>query len=256
MNKKILLLGGTTEAREIAGQLAQIPNVEALVSLAGVTSNPGHYALPTRIGGFGGVEGLHRYLSDNRIDLLVVALHPYADRMWRNAVEAAKQAGVAMVVHHRAPWMPLEGDHWSLVHDIDAAVARLKRTRRSNVFLPLGRKEIAKFEAAPKHSYLVRAIETIDPPLDLPNVTVLQARPPFTKDAEIALMKERRIDLMIVKNSGGSANYAKIEAARELGVEVIVVRRPYMPGVPHQLTVAETMAAIGGRLGHEKKRVA
>jgi precorrin-6A/cobalt-precorrin-6A reductase len=236
--------------------LAQISGIDALASLAGATSSPSQYALPMRIGGFGGVEGLSSYLIENRIDLLVVALHPYADRMWQNALEAARQTGVAMVVNHRAPWKPIDGDRWSSARDIQAAVARLQRRRSSNVFLPLGRKEISKFEAAPKHNYLVRAIEKIQPPLDLPNVTCLLARPPFSKEAEIALMLQHRVDLMIVKNSGGVDTYAKMEAARELGVETIIIRRPYSVSVAHHDTVDETMSAIVAKLDHDTKRFA
>lgn len=252
----ILLLGGTTEAREIAEMLAQCPNMNATLSLAGATTVPGRYALPTRVGGFGGIEGLRSYLIDKRINLLVNATHPYADRMWVNAITAAEQAGVPLVVFHRPEWTPVEGDCWSYSNNVDAAVKKLRRMRVRKVFLPLGRKELAKFEAAPKHRYLIRAIEAFETPLKLPNATYLKARPPFTKAAEIALMRKHEIDLMIIKNSGGSATYAKIAAARELGIETIVIRRPHEADVPHCRTVAQTMSSIAEQLGHVKKRVA
>lgn len=254
--KKILLLGGTTEAREISEVLAKCANSEAVMSLAGATSIPGAYPLPLRIGGFGGAEGLSRYLVENQIDLLVNATHPYANRMWQNAIDAARQAGVPLVIFHRPEWAPTAADRWSYARDVDAVVSKLRRVRARNVFLPLGRKELIKFEAVPKHRYLIRAIETFDPPLDLPHVTYVKARPPFDKVAEIALMKRHKIDLMVVKNSGGSASYAKMIAARELGIDTMVIRRPYMPGVQHCRNVAETLAAVIEALGHDEKRVA
>jgi precorrin-6A/cobalt-precorrin-6A reductase len=254
--KKILLLGGTTEAREIAEVLATRPSFEAVMSLAGATTIPGQYALPLRIGGFGGSEGLALFLRENKVDLLVNATHPYANQMWLNAIQASRLAQVPLVVFHRPEWVPTEADRWSYARDIGSAVSKLKRMRARNIFLPLGRKELVKFEAVPKHRYLIRAIEVFDPPLKLPHVTYLKARPPFDKAAEIALMKRHRIDLMIVKNSGGSASYAKMVAARELGIDTIVVRRPYAPGVQHCRNVAETLAAIVEALGHDAKRVA
>lgn len=253
---KILLLGGTTEAREIAEVLARCPQSETIVSLAGATTAPARYPLPTRIGGFGGVEGLRRYLIENNIDLLVNATHPYADQMWRNAMEATKLAGVPMIVFHRPEWKPVEGDRWTHVRNVDSAVARLGRTRARNVFLPLGRKEIFKFEAAPKHNYLIRSIDALDRPIDLPNVNYLRERPPFAKATEIALMKHHRINLVVAKNSGGSASYAKIAAARELGIETILIRRPYDVPFPHCRSVAETLAAIIAHAHHTEKRVA
>lgn len=241
---KILLLGGTTGAREIAEVLSACPQSETIASLAGVTTDRIPYPLPTRIGGFGGEDGLHHYLLENRIDLVVDATHPYAAQMSTNAYKATRRAGVPLIALNRPEWIAEPGDNWTHVRDFDAVVNRLKRLGARKVFLPLGRKEVARFEAAPRHNYLIRAIERTDQPLNLPNATYYRARPPFDKAGEIELMRRFGIELMIVKNSGGSATYAKILAARELGIPVWVIKRPHWPGTLHYKTVAETLAAI------------
>ncbi|MGE3366415.1 MAG: cobalt-precorrin-6A reductase [Rhizobiaceae bacterium] len=253
---KILLLGGTTEAREIAEVLASCAESEALMSLAGRTSFPAAFPTPVRIGGFGGAEGLASFLRENAFDLLINATHPYADQMWRNAIEAAKLADVPLVAFHRPAWTPVAGDKWTEVDGVAGAIAMLGRRKARNVFLPLGHKELVKFEAVPRHRYLIRAIESFDPPLNLPKASYLKARPPFDKASERELLKSQQIDVMIVKNSGGSASYPKIVAARELGIEVIVIDRPFVPDIDHARSVAEVMRATVHALGLRAKRVA
>lgn len=252
---KILLLGGTTEAREIADVLASYAETDSLMSLAGRTTFPAAFSIPVRIGGFGGVDGLAAFLRDNAFDLLINATHPYATQMWGNAIAAAKKAEVPLVLFHRPAWERTAGDVWTEVDSVADAIAVLGKRRRRNVFLPLGRKELVSFEAVPKHRYLIRAIETFDPPLNLPNATYLKARPPFDKASEIALLKKHAIDVMIVKNSGGSASYAKIIAARELGIEVIVVRRPFVPEMKCARNVADVVRAVVQELDLRAKRV-
>jgi len=253
---KILLLGGTTEAREIADVLAHCTESDAMISLAGRTSRPATFPIPVRIGGFGGIDGLASFLRENAFDLLINATHPYADRMWRNAIEAAKLANIPMVALHRPPWAPSDNDKWIQVESVAGAIAALGRRKARNVFLPLGHKELIKFESVPRHRYLIRAIETFDPPLNLPKASYIKARPPFDKASELELLKKHKIDVMIVKNSGGSASYAKIVAARELGIEVIVIGRPFVPDIDHARSVAEVVQAAVHALGLPAKRVA
>lgn len=231
MRKSVLILGGTTEARQLAGKLAAHEALGVTLSLAGRTEHPVSQGVPTRMGGFGGSEGLAAYLLEHRIDVLIDATHPYAARISANAAEAAKLSGVPLLALRRPGWEPVSGDLWTLVDDSTGAVAALGSVPR-RVFLALGRQELLPFEQAPQHSYLVRSVDPVEPPLAVPNATYILARGPFERDAERAMLQARGIEIIVCKNSGGSATYAKIEAARELGIEVVMFRRPLLPDVP------------------------
>lgn len=256
MRKKILLLGGTIGARQIAEAIANSLDVDATVSLSGATTTRQDYALPMRVGGFGGADGLRQYLVDNQIDLIVDATHPYAAQMSRNAVVVSTQAGIPLVVFDRPAWEPVAGDKWTMAPDVDWVLKRLERLRPRNVFLPLGRKEIHRFEAVPKHNYLIRSIEAFYPPLNLPHATHIRSQPPYDKADEVDLMKRRRIDLMVVKNSGGASNYPKIAAARELGIRVVMIRRPALAVASPCRSVCETVATIAEFVRHNENLVA
>jgi precorrin-6A/cobalt-precorrin-6A reductase len=220
---RLLVLGGTFEASELARRLAGRSDIEAVVSLAGRTSRPARSPLPSRIGGFGGVDGLVRYLMDNQVEAVIDATHPFAVQMSANAVAACAAAGVPLAVLTRAPWRPESGDRWREVGDAAEAAQALGAAPR-RVLLTVGRLHAAAFRAAPQHHYVLRSI---DAPDDLPiSVEVLQARPPFTLDDERELMRSRRIEVLVSKNSGGAATRAKIDAARELGLPVVMIRRP------------------------------
>jgi precorrin-6A/cobalt-precorrin-6A reductase len=256
MSTKILLLGGTTEARQIADVLANCDETETTMSLAGRTTSPASFPIPVRIGGFGGVEGLAGYLKVQDIALLLDATHPFAAQMKTNAVEAARLAGIPIVRLHRPAWVAAAGDRWTTVENVAGAIEALGRSKARNVFLPLGRNELVPFEAAPWHRYLIRSIEAFVPPLNLPNAEYIVARPPYTRDGEIDLLKTRAIDVMVAKNSGGAISYAKILAARALGIEVIVIDRPRVPDAPSGQTIAEVLAMVTHQLGLRAKRVA
>jgi precorrin-6A/cobalt-precorrin-6A reductase len=238
----ILILGGTTEARLLGERLAGYGH-RLTISLAGRTNSPLPMPAPVRIGGFGGAEGLERYLAAERIDVLVDATHPYAAAMSRNAAQAAALTGVTLIALHRAPWTAVAGDRWTEVADTRDAVRALGDTGR-RVFLALGRQEIAPFGTAPQHSYLVRSVEPVDPPLPVPDATYVQARGPFSQDDDRALLQAHRVEVIVSKNSGGSAAYGKIAAARTLGIEVIMLRRPTLPDIASVATVEEATALI------------
>lgn len=211
------------------------------LSLAGRTAQPLAQAVPARSGGFGGVGGLIRYLQDERIDVVVDATHPYAAQISRNAADAAKAAGIPLLGLRRPAWEEQSGDRWRRVTDVVQAVAALGSDPRS-VFVTLGRQEIGPFAGAPQHRYLIRSVDPIDPPLPLPQVLYLLDRGPFREAGERALFEAHRIDAIVAKNSGGMATYAKIAAARALGIEVVLLDRPALPEVE---TVASVEAAIG-----------
>jgi len=241
--RRILILGGTAEARQLAARLAQRGDLAATLSLAGRTANPAVQPVPVRIGGFGGVDGLAEYLAAERIDILIDATHPYAAVMATNAARAAAVAGVRLVALRRPPWTPVAGDRWIEVADVQAAVAALGEAPR-RVFLALGRKELAPFAAAPQHHYLVRSVDPVEPPLAVPNATYVTGRGPFTRSGDHALLSAHRIEIVVAKNSGGSATYSKIAAARALGLTVVLLARPPLPAVTAVTTIAEVEAFI------------
>jgi precorrin-6A/cobalt-precorrin-6A reductase len=225
---RVLILGGTTEASALAQQLAGDARFEAILSLAGRTSTPRSQPIATRIGGFGGIDGLIRFLSKQTIDAVIDATHPYADQMSSNAVLACTRTGTPLASLVRPPWGPQTGDRWQIVSSMAAAALALGPTPR-RVFLSLGRQELHAFAAAPQHRYLARVIEMPDPAGLLLDLRLLQARGPFDRTAEERLLTREKIEVLVSKNAGGLPTYAKIEAARALGLPVIMVDRPHKP---------------------------
>jgi len=240
---RILVLGGTSEARQLCEQLAQRPALSVTVSLAGRTAAPAKMPVAVRTGGFGGAAGLSAYLAEQHIDLLIDATHPYAAIISANAAAAAEQAKVRMLALRRPPWVMQAGDRWTEVADMGEAVRALGDAPR-RVFLALGRKDLAPFEAAPHHHYLVRSVDPVTPPLALPRAAYITARGPFGERQELALLEANRIDIIVAKNSGGDATQGKIAAARALRIPVIMPRRPPLPDVPAVVRVADVLAAL------------
>ena len=224
----------------MAERLAGRAGVAVTLSLAGRTAAPAAVPVPVRSGGFGGARGLADYLTAQRLDVLIDATHPYAAVMSANAVQAARTAGVRFMALRRLPWMAQAGDRWTEVADMAEAVCALGAEPR-RAFLALGRKELTPFVAAPQHHYLIRSVDPVDPPLAVPHAQYLTARGPFSEADEHKLLAEHGIDIIIAKNSGGSATYGKIAAARALGVAVIMLQRPPLPPAPSVATVDEAL---------------
>ena len=243
MGKNILILGGTADAKRLAEKLATRGEFDVVLSLAGRTANPAEQPVPVRIGGFGGAEGLAEYLRAAKADLLIDATHPFAARISRNAAAAAKTAGVPILALRRPQWQAQPGDRWTLVDDAEGAVRALGEKPR-RVFLAVGRQEVAPFEAAPQHTYLVRSVDPVDPPLAVPHASYLLARGPFPEAEERALLIEQGIDAIVAKNSGGEATYGKIAAARALGIEVVLIKRPDLPDIPAADSIEALLAMI------------
>jgi precorrin-6A/cobalt-precorrin-6A reductase len=241
---RILLLGGSTEASALAKLLAGDPRFDALLSLAGRTASPRAQPIAMRSGGFGGVEGLVRYLTGERVDLLADATHPFASQMSRNAIEAAKVTGTPLIAIERPAWEKQPGDRWVGVPDIRAAVAALGVQPRT-VFSGIGSLALADLQAAPQHFYVIRLIDAPPKPLDLPNILIIQARGPFSAEDDIRLFREHRIEAVLAKNSGGDATISKIEAARALGLPVFMAGRPYIPPRPTVATAQDAMIWLG-----------
>lgn len=222
----------------MAARLAHLP---VILSLAGRTANPARQPVPVRTGGFGGADGLARYLKIEGISLLIDATHPYANQISGNAVIATQKTGVPLLSLHRPGWEKATGDHWVETADTAAAVRSLGHDPQT-VFVALGRQEVGPLSLAPQHRYIVRSVDPIDPPLDLPNVTYLLARGPFPEEEERALLEREAVTAILCKNSGGDATYGKILAARALKIPVHMVTRPHKPAGILVTSVAAALA--------------
>jgi len=246
---RALILGGTGDANRLADALVR-ETIDAIYSYAGRTQIPLGHSLPTRIGGFGGAVGLADHIRKERITHVIDATHPFAAEMSRHAVEACAATDVPLVALERAPWTRVTGDDWIEVADIDAAVAALPE-QRARVFLAIGRQHIAPFAARPQHAYTLRFVDAPEGALPLRDAEVIVSRGPFTLEGDRELMRSRGIDRLVARNSGGLGARAKIDAARELGLPVIMIARPALPERPRVESVEEVLAWLShdARLG-------
>ena len=241
---RILLLGGTTEAGLLARALADA-GLDAVYSYAGRTEAPVTQPLPQRVGGFGGVTGLVDYLRAEGISHVVDATHPFAAGMSRNAVEACEIAGVSLTALVRPAWAAGPGDDWiSVTSGTEAALALPARPAR--VFLAIGRQGLGDFAGAPQHHYLLRLVDAPRVALPLPLAKVVLGRGPFRFDDDLALMRDHGTEIVVAKNAGGAGARAKLDAARELGLRVVMIDRPALPHQAARATVAEVMDWLHG----------
>ena len=222
---RILILGGTGEARELAAELVAA-GVDVLSSLAGRVRQPRLPDGPVRVGGFGGTAGLAGFLHAERITAVIDATHPFAGAITANATQAAAQAGVPLLVLRRPEWEAAPS--WELVADIGAAADVVRAWPGESVFLTTGRRDLDVFAPDHRHRFLVRAVDPPDGPVP-PRMTLVLDRGPYTVEGESALMRRHGVGLLVTKNSGGPMTAAKLEAARDLGVQVVMVRRPPLP---------------------------
>ncbi|MEP0451843.1 MAG: cobalt-precorrin-6A reductase [Roseibium sp.] len=246
---KILLLAGTYEARQLASLLRErFPRAHVTASFAGVVHDLPDLGVETRIGGFGGVEGLVDYLRQTSTSLVIDATHPYASQMSWNAAKATMSADVALLRLDRPAWQPVRGDNWIKAEDLRAANQLL--SSGSRVFLSVGRKEVSVFFGRSDLWAMARMIEP--PPVPLPGTWHLElARPGKSAVEEMQLLQRHKITCIVPKNSGGERSYAKIEAARSLGLPVIMLARPNLPkeqtapNVKSALLMADEMLGFG-----------
>ncbi len=225
---RVLILGGTGDAAELAAKVATMQGVEAITSLAGRTREPSVPLGELRVGGFGGVDGLASYLRVTEIDLLIDATHPFATQISFNAADAATEVGVPRLMLIRPPWEKGSSDRWIEVESVKAAATTLQN-QAQRVFLTVGRQELAVFAHLEEIWFLMRMI---DPPTDdalMPPGMLLCDRGPFTLNNEREILIHYNIDTIVSKNSGGDATKPKIIAAQELGVKVVMVNRPAIP---------------------------
>ncbi|MCS3725083.1 cobalt-precorrin-6A reductase [Bradyrhizobium betae] len=241
---RALILGGIADASLLAAAIARA-GIDAVYSYGGRTRAPADQPLPIRIGGFGGVSGLSDYIRGEGITHVIDATHPFAAEMSRHAVDACTETGTPLLALERAPWTRAPGDTWIEVADVNAAVAALPEAP-AKVFLAIGRQHIAPFAAKPQHAYTLRFVDPPEAALPFP-ADVIVSRGPFTFDGELQMMRTRGIAWIVARNSGGDGARAKIDAARMLGLPVIMIARPRLPERLRVESVAEVMQWLGHR---------
>jgi precorrin-6A/cobalt-precorrin-6A reductase len=247
MARTILVLGGTGEARALAAALdggAGGHGVRVISTLAGRIANPRLPAGEVRVGGFGGPEGRAAYIREQRIDAVIDATHPFAERMSWSAHSACAQTATALLRLERPPFERDPAVDWREVGSLGEAAALLPGAGR-RVFLTTGRQGLAAFASVSDAFFLVRCVDAPDPAALPPDHTVLLDRGPFTLDGELALIDEHALDVLVTKDSGGDMTRAKLAAARERGLPVLVVARPPRPDACSVQTVEEALAWLG-----------
>lgn len=239
---KVLLLGGTGEARALA--VALHPEVDVISSLAGRVPDPALPVGPVRIGGFGGVEGMRQWLVDERVDAVVDATHPFAATITAHAAQVCTELGLPHLVLARPAWAP--GNAIVVGSDREAAET-VTADGYSRVFLTTGRSGTRVFKDVDAW-FLIRAVTPPDPDT-LPAVhQLLLSRGPYDYEGELALLREHRIDALVTKNSGGAMTEPKLRAAETAGVAVVMVDRPPLPpGVHAVATVEEADRWVRGK---------
>lgn len=237
---KLLILGGTGEAMELAKGLEDDARFDPVYSVAGRTRKPRLPNLRCRTGGFGGIQGLVDWIRAEGTHIIIDATHPFAAQISANAAAAADQAGCKLLALRRPAWTPEPEDHWRSVPHMAAAAQALGDTPR-RVLLTIGQLELAAFCQAPQHHYITRSVEL--PETRPPQCLCLTQRGPFQLEDELALLREHRIDTLVTKNSGGDATRAKLEAARQCGVQVVMVERPPVAQVAHKVPHAQAALA-------------
>lgn len=237
---KILILGGTEEARLLAAQLVKLGH-DVTTSLAGKTSEPLLPAGSVRVGGFGGGDGLGNYILTEQFDRIVDATHPYAEEIKRSAVKAAELAGLRLVRLMRPGWNEPQYAFWKHFASAEDAAAALPKGARA--FLTVGHTRLEPYLKRTDCSFVVRSIEP--PERELPvNATSILARPPFFFNGELALLQEQGISHLICKNSGGAQTEAKLQAALRLRLPVFMIARPELPPAYEVPTVGRAIAAL------------
>ncbi len=242
----VLILGGTHDALDLATRLHERSHVKPILSLAGRTERPELPPGDVRVGHFGGVDGLVAFLGEREIRAVVDATHPYAAEMSVHAARACRERGVPLVALVRAEWSPVAGDRWFPAPDIDSAVPLACALGR-RIFLTVGGRSLAPFAVRGDRWFLIRSIDPPHEPLPA-RCDVILKRGPFALADELALLHANAIDVVVSKQSGGLATYAKIAAARALGLPVVMIERPPRPDVPGVASIEAALLWLEDRV--------
>ncbi len=239
---RLLLLAGTAEARQLAAVLQQEPLVSAVASLAGSTRNPAALGLPTRIGGFGGREAFRDWMQAERIGAVLDATHPFADKMSWRTFEVCQELGVPYMQFLRPTWKPGPDDDWTFLNSEAESADVIPEG--SVVFLATGPATLDAFANLKKRKVICRRIDPPRQPFPFEGGEYLVQRGPFHVNDEMALFHDLEVDWLVTKNSGGSSSRAKLDAARDLGIKVAMIRRPLQPDGPKVSTVAGAISWV------------
>lgn len=242
---RVLLLAGTGEARHIAFALSRNSRIVTMAALARAGRRPMPLGIPTRIGGWGGRDGFRRWLDQNRITGIIDATHPFASDISARAADVSRELGIDYLQFLRPSWRPTAGDNWVFLNAEEEAADHIEDG--ATVFLATGRKRLAAFSALATQELICRVIETPVGPFPLHNGRFILHRPPFSVEQEAAMFRALGIDWIVARNSGGSGSRAKIDAARELGLRVAMIRRPPQPEAARAETLSEVLAWVGRR---------
>ncbi|SKA28244.1 cobalt-precorrin-6A reductase [Consotaella salsifontis] len=243
-SETILVLGGTAEANALVPLIFKNrPGARLILSLAGRTKMPTLSAVETRIGGFGGAEGLSVYLETEHVTRLIDATHPFAATISANAALAANEARVPHIALVRPPWEPMDGDRWRSVASVEEA--RDSIPTGETVFLALGSQHIAPFAERPDLKLVLRMVEAPRAPFGC-DAKIILGRPSPREEDEAEVLRSLGVERLVCRNSGGRISYAKVAAARSLGVPVIIIERPAPPPAPLATSVAEVLAWLEG----------
>ncbi len=241
----LLLLAGSGEARTIAHALAKMEGVSTIASLAGATRAPMDLGVPMRVGGFGGRAGFEAFLEAERIGAVLDATHPFAGRISRRTADVCRQRDLPLLQLLRPAWQPGPGDRWIFIDNESEAAGHIPEG--ATVFLATGRQTLLRFANLTGRYLICRRIDTPRRPFPFENGEYLMGRAPFSVEEEIALFRERGVDWLVVKNSGGDGSRPKLEAARALGLPVLMINRPPPPsGVARVETVEEALQWVRG----------
>ena len=237
----LLLLAGSGEAKDIAQALAAA-KVDAIASLAGATRAPKPLALPTRVGGFGGEAGFRSYISEAGITAVLDATHPFATRISDRTAAICADLGMPYLQFLRPAWTPQDGDQWTEIDQEEDAAKHILAGQ--TVFLGTGRQTLDRFANLKDARVICRQIDPPTGPFPFPGGQFLVGRPPFPVADEIALFRDLAIDWLVVKNAGGARSESKLIAARQLGIPVLMIRRPQMPDTDSVATLDDALTWV------------
>ena len=237
----VLLLAGTAEAKRIAWGLAD-SGLNVVASLAGATRDPEPLPVPTRIGGFGGEEGFRAYLAENAVTAVVDATHPFANRITARTARVCADLRVPYLQVVRPAWRPEEGDRWIMIDTAEEAASHIPQG--DCVFLATGRQTIPQFANLEGRRILVRVIDPPTEPFPFEGGEFVIGRPPFPVAREMALFEALGVQWLVVKNAGGQGGQAKLDAARALGLPVVMINRVSVPDAPFVETAEAAVAWV------------